>query len=440
MQPETLFAGGPEGQVGYQVFGDGPIDVLFAFSLSNIEVMWDEPRVERFFRRLASFSRVIIFDKRGTGISDPVPLGALPTIEDWADDIGVVLDAVGCERAAIVGAGMGSVLAIVFAASHPERATALIVLDGFACGPQKEDYDPGLPPHLVDLAVEWAKQGDWAPLLAPSIAEDEQFRRWMRRLARLAVSPTMSERIFRYGLVSLDVRSALPTISVPTLVLHRSRNRFLHVDHGRYLGEHIKGATYLELPGDDSEFYAGDQEAILDEIQAFLTGVRGEPDIDRVLATVLFTDVVASTDRAAELGDRRWREALDVHDRIVYGYIEHFRGRRIKTTGDGVLATFDGPARAIRCARAIGDEVRRKLGIEIRAGLHTGEVELRDDDIGGISVVLAARVMGEARPSEVVVSSTVKDLVVGSGIEFDDRGSKRLKGVPGEWRLYAVRH
>jgi len=226
---------------------------------------------------------------------------------------------------------------------------------------------------------------------------------------------------------------------VPTLVIHRTDDRYYLVGHGRYLAEHIADATYVELPGADHTYFAGDQETILDEIQAFLTGVRGAPDVDRVLATVMFTDIVSSTDRAAKLGDRRWREALDVHDRLVQAHIDQFRGRRIKTTGDGVLATFDGPARAIRCARAIGDEVRRKLGIEVRAGLHTGEVELRDSDIGGIAVALAARVMAEAGASEVMVSSTVKDLVVGSGIEFEDRGAKQLKGVPGEWRLYAVK-
>jgi class 3 adenylate cyclase len=244
--------------------------------------------------------------------------------------------------------------------------------------------------------------------------------------------------MFRNGF-SWDVRSALGAISVPSLVIHHAGNRYMPVGHGRYMGEHIEGATYVELPGADHAFYAGDQGAILDEIQGFLTGVRGSPDIDRVLATVLFTDIVSSTERAAELGDRRWREALDVHDRLVQAHIEQFRGRRIKATGDGVLATFDGPARAIRCTRAIGDEIRRKLGIEIRAGLHTGEVEIRDDDIGGIAVALAARVMAEAGSGDVLVTSTVKDLVFGSGIEFDDRGTHALKGVPGEWRLYAVK-
>ena len=440
MQPDTIYAEGPEGLVAYQVFGEGPLDVVFATPFTwNIEVMWEEPRIERFLRRLASFSRVIIFDQRGTGVSDPVPLGALPTIEEWTDDIRVVLDAAGIDQAAIVAANENSMMGIVFAASHPERTTALVVLDGYACGLRKDDYAPGLPPQLLETAVAWFAQRDWVPVFAPSLADDEAFRRWFERFIRLSAAPSALERMFRNGF-SWDVRPALRTISVPSLVLHRAGNRYFPVGHGRYMGEHIDGATYVELPGDDHAFYAGDQDAILDEIQGFLTGVRGSPDVDRVLAAVLFTDIVSSTERATELGDRRWREALDAHDLIVRGHIEHYRGRRIKTTGDGVLATFDGPARAIRCARSMSDEVRRKLGIEIRAGLHIGEVELRDDDIGGIAVALAARVMADAGPGEVVVSSTIKDLVVGSGIEFDDRGEHALKGVPGEWHLYAVRN
>ncbi len=439
MQPETQFAAGPEGQIAYQVFGEGPIDVLFAPPWAwNIEVMWEEPRIERFFRRLASFSRVIVYDKRGTGVSDPVPLGALPTIEEWTDDIGVVLDEVGSERAAVIAANESSFMGILFAASHPERATALIILDGSACVSQKDDYPPGLPLHLLDRAFEWFKGRDWATLVAPSLAKDDKFRRWMRRFGRLSLAPSFLERLVPSTL-AWDVRSVLPAISVPSLVLHRVGNRYYLVGHGRSMGEHITGVAYVELPGADHAFYAGDQDSILDEIQGFLTGVRGSPDIDRVLATVLFTDIVSSTDRAAELGDRRWREALDAHDRIVRSHVEHYRGRLIKTTGDGVLATFDGPARAIRCARAIGDEIRETLGIELRAGLHTGEVELRDDDIGGIAVALAARVMAEAGSGGVLVSSTVKDLVVGSGLEFDDRGAHELKGIPGEWRLFAVK-
>ena len=439
--PETMFAAGPEGQVAYQVFGEGPIDLLFVLPwLWNIEVMWEEPRIERFMKRLGSFSRVIVFDKRGTGVSDPVPLGALPTLEQWTDDIPAVLDAAGSERAAIIASDEGVQMALVFAAAHPERSTALVSIDGAACYLRRDGYPAGLPVELIDAAVDVVtgpERGDWGSLRTPSLIGDEHYRRWYSRFMRLSAPPSAMARMFRNGM-DWDVRAVLSAIRVPTLIAHHAENKYMRIGHARYLADHIRDARLVELPGADDGFWAGDQEALLDEIQGFLTGVRGSPDIDRVLATVLFTDIVASTDRAAELGDRRWREALDAHDRLVRSHIEHFRGRRIKTTGDGVLATFDGPARAIRCARAIGDEVRRKLGIEIRAGLHTGEVELRDDDIGGIAVALAARVMAEAGPGELVVSSTVKDLVVGSGIEFDDRGMHELKGVPGEWRLYAV--
>jgi class 3 adenylate cyclase len=386
---------------------------------------------------------VAIFDKRGTGVSDPVPLGALPTLERWADDFGVVMDDLGWERAALVVASESSATGTVFAASHPDRVSALVLVNGFACGVRKDDFPHGLPTRMVDRAVEYVLNSflgseDWTAILAPGAAGDDDFRRWFKRFQRLSAPPTAAARMYRSGL-EWDVRSVLPTIRVPTLVLHSAEDRWTRVGQGRYFAEHIRGATFVELRGGDHVFYVADQDSVLDEIQSFLTGVRGSPETDRVLATVLFTDIIASTDRAAEVGDRRWRETLDAHDRLVHAYVEHFRGRRIKTTGDGVLATFDGPARAIRCARAIADEVRGKLGIEIRAGLHTGEVELRGDDIGGISVALAARVMAEAGPGECVASSTVKDLVVGSGIQFDDRGAHELKGVPGEWRLYSVR-
>jgi class 3 adenylate cyclase len=440
MQPETLSAPGPEGVVAYQVFGHGPIDLLFIPPwIWNIDVMWEEPRIERFMDRLASFSRVIVFDKRGTGVSDPVPLGAMPTVEEWADDIGVVLDAAESERAAIVGDAESAQLAMIFAAGHPERSSALIAIDGGARYIRDDDYTAGLPTRLIDDVVEavWGPKSDWAERFAPSLRDDADFRRWLKRFRRLSVAPSVGPRMFRVGM-DWDIRAILPAIRVPTLVLHHTENSYIRLAHGQYLADKIAGAKLVELPGADALFYAGDQDALLDEIQAFLTGVRGTPDVDRVLATVLFTDVVASTERAAELGDHRWREVLDSHDRIAMEHVNRFRGRMIKTTGDGILATFDGPARAIRCAGSMSDSVRR-LGIDIRAGLHTGEVELRGEDVGGIAVNLAARVMAQAGPREIVVSSTVKDLVIGSAIDFDDRGSHSLKGVPGEWRLYAVK-
>lgn len=437
-QPETHFARGPDGRVGYQVFGEGPIDLLFAPPwVWNIDVMWEEPRIERFFRRLSSFCRVIIFDTRGTGVSDLVPLGALPTLEEWADDIRIVMDAAGCREAAIVGASEAVPLAVVFSATHPKRVKALILVEGFASGLRKDDYPAGLPAELLDGAREWVTRDDYLLLTAPSAANDHEFLRWLDRFRRLAMPPSALEDMFINGF-HWDVRAVLPTIAQPTLVIHRSGDRYMRIGHGRYVADRIPGANLVELPGDDHLFFMGDQDAILDEIQAFLTGVRGSPDTDRVLATVLFTDIVGSTDRASALGDRRWRETLDEHDRIVQSSIEHFRGRGIKTTGDGVLATFDGPARAIRCAASMRGEVQQRLGIEMRAGLHTGEVELRGEDVGGIAVHIGARVSAQAGAGEILVSSTVKDLVVGSGIGFSDRGMHRLKGVPDEWHLYAV--
>ncbi|MGH2792696.1 MAG: adenylate/guanylate cyclase domain-containing protein [Actinomycetota bacterium] len=441
MQPETRFAETPEGAVAYQVIGDGPIDLVFVPDWqTNILVWWEQPLIERFLKRLASFSRLIIFDKRGTGVSDPVPHGALPTLEQWVDDIRVVMDAAGAERAAIYG--YGTPMALMFAASHPERTTALAISEGWARGTRADDYPMGLPQDLVDRTLGFMTQGyteeDWPfwSFANPTLL-DPANRAWFARFRLLAMSLGTQARVFRWGF-DLDVRSVLPTINVPTLILHRTADPMFPAAHGRYLAEHIPGAKYVELPGVDYSWYAGDQDSVLDEVQAFFTGARPAPDVDRVLATILFTDIVDSTRRASAIGDRRWRELLDAHDRVASDEIGRFRGRLIKSTGDGVLATFDGPARAVRCAGAIAESLGSR-GVEIRAGLHTGEVELRGEDVGGIAVHLASRVMAEAGPRETVVSSTVKDLVVGSGIEFNDRGTHELKGVPGEWRLYAVK-
>jgi len=443
-QPETHFARTPEGSVAYQVLGEGPIDLVFVSDWrSNIEVMWEEPRIERFFRRLATFSRTIVFDKRGSGISDPVPQGALPTVEAWMDDITAVMDDVDSARAAIFGHSTGGFLAMPFAAAFPNRTSHLVLFDAMAATVRSDGYGPGLPPAIVERARNlfvsaWGVDAiGRLEVSAPSLAADPAFCNWWARYERLSQSPAEFERLFDWGM-SLDVRDVLPAIRIPTLVLQRPGDQYTRAEAGKWIAAHIPHARYVELDGDDHLYFAGDQDSVLDEVETFLTGTRGAHEIDRVLATILFTDIVASTERTSEVGDRRWKETLDLHDRLVRSQIESFRGRVIKTTGDGVLATFDGPARAIRCAAAISATVER-LGIEIRTGLHTGEVELRDDDIGGIAVALAARVMAEAGAREVLVSSTVKDLVVGSGIEFDDRGSRTLKGVPGEWRLYAVR-
>ena len=438
-QPETMFTEGPEGQVAYQVWGGGTFDLLLVPSwLWNIDMMWGQPRIERYLRRLGSFSRVIAFDKRGTGVSDPVPLGALPTLEQWMDDMRVVLDAAESSEAAIFGNMEGVPMALLFAGLHPERTRALVALDGTACYLRREDYPIGIPEHLIDRSAEMfmgPTNPEHLALWAPSLAADRSFVAWWSRFRRSTASPTVSERMFRHG-TQWDVRPALSAISAPTLVLHRAGDRWLRANNGQFIAEHIDGAKYIELPGDDVVFYAGDQDASLGEIEAFLTGTRSAPEHDRVLATVLFTDVVSSTERVTELGDARWRDLLDTHDGIVADEVTHFRGRIIKSTGDGTLATFDGPARAIRCAASIGEAVA-SLGIEIRAGLHAGEVELRGDDIGGIAVHTAARVMGEAGPGEILVSNTVKDLVVGSGIEFQDRGEHELRGLEGARRLFA---
>jgi class 3 adenylate cyclase len=329
-------------------------------------------------------------------------------------------------------------MAMIFAAGHPERTSALVVINGGACYLRHDDYPIGLPRHLIDRAIEaiTGSMRNRVSMLHPSLRDDLRFRRWFERFMRLSASPSSFERILRNG-TQWDVRTALPAIRVPALVLHRSDDTYVRSSAGRYIADHIQGARFVELPGADHAFYAGDQDALLGEIQGFLTGVRGEPEHDRVLATVLFTDIVGSTELAAELGDKRWHEVLDSHDQDAADQVQRHQGRLIKTTGDGVLATFDGPARAIRCARAISEDVIR-AGIKVRSGLHTGEVELRGDDIGGLAVHLASRVMAEADAGEVLVSSTVKDLVIGSGIEFADRGVRTLKGVPGEWRLFAV--
>ena len=441
MQPETRYARSKDGHVAYQVVGDGPLDVVFIPSwMTNMDALWEEPSLARFLRRLATFSRLLCFDKRGTGVSDPVPLAAIPTLEQWNDDVRAVMDTVGSKRAALLGVAEGGPMAVLFAATYPERTSALVLVDTSARLLRDVDYGFGFPAERLPLLLERAEEawgtGKNVDVLAPSIAHDERFRRWYARYERLAMAPGAFIALYA-TMFEVDVRHVLPAIRVPTLVLHRSGDRHIRVGHGRYLAEHIPGAKYVELPGEDHVFFVGDTEAMLGEIEEFLTGVRPVPEIDRVLATVLFTDIVGSTERAATLGDRAWRALLDSHHGIVRRELERHRGREVKTMGDGFLATFDGPARAVRCACAIRDGVR-PFGIEIRAGLHTGECELMGEDVGGIAVHIGARVAGSAGPGEVVVSSTVKDLVAGSGLRFADRGMHSLHGVPGDWRLFAV--
>jgi len=442
MQPEVRYARGDEGYVAYAVYGQGPQDILFIPSwATNLEVMWEEPSVVRYFDRLARFARVLIFDKRGSGLSDPVPLAALPTLEAWMDDARLVMGAAGSERAALIGDTEGGPMAMLFAATYPERTSALVLINTFARWRRAPDYPAGMPDAAVERLIEAYPPlygtGGFLEVTAPTLAADVRFRRWQGRLERLAMPPGASATMYRWVLEG-DVRSVLPSIRVPTLIIHRKDNLHHRVGHGRYLADAINGARYVELPGTDSyPFYAGDTDAILDEVEDFLTGRREVAAHDRVLATVMFTDIVGSTELAARLGDQAWLDLRNAHDVLMRQLIQRYRGREIQTTGDGFLATFDGPARAVRCATEIATAVR-SLGLEVRVGLHTGEVELDHDAVGGIAVHLAQRVMATADTGRVMVSSTVKELVTGSGIEFGERGLRALKGVPGQWQLFEV--
>jgi len=438
VQFETRYAKSGDLSIAYQVLGEGSVDlILVPGFVSNLDSAWTDPGYTRFLRGLASFARLITFDKRGTGLSDPV--GGAPTLEDRMDDVRAVMDAVGSERAAFFGMSEGGPMSILFAATHPDRTTGLILYGTFAAGPLAGNDNPGgerwaaMDPLMKDAIDHWG-EGRTLSFFAPSVAGDASFRRGWARFERSALSPGMARALWQL-VASIDVRHVLPAIRVPTLVIRRSGD-FMPVELHRHLAETVPGAQYVELEGDHIP-NTGDVEAIVDEVRAFLTGVRQGPRVDRVLATVLFTDIVGSTERAATLGDRQWRDLLESHQELVRGELARFRGHEVKTLGDGFLATFDGPARAIRSAVAIRDGVRR-LGIEIKGGLHTGECELMDDDVGGIAVHIGARVAASASPGEILVSSTVKDLVAGSGLRFVDRGARSLHGVPGEWRLFAV--
>jgi class 3 adenylate cyclase len=442
MLPETRYARLGELHLAYQVVGEGPPDILLLDQwFGNLDSQWDVPPLAALREGLAAFGRLIMFDTRGTGLSDPIPTSSLPTLEEFMTDIPAVLDTVGSERAAMIANIGGGILAIPFAATHPDRVSSLILVDCFARFLEAPDYLIGAPISELAPALEIAEgdtgRGVMIDLFAPSVAGDERIRRAWARYERSAATPGSTKAIVRL-IYESDVRDVLPAIRVPTLVIHRSDAAGFRVEHGRYLAEHIPAARYVELPGADNLIWAGDQDAMLAEIQDFVTGVRPVLDPRRVLATVLFTDIVGSTQLAAERGDSRWHMLLADHNRIVRRQLDRFGGSEVKVVGDGFLATFDGPARAVRCAVAIRDEVK-ELGLEIRAGLHIGEVEVLPDDIAGIAVHIGARVAAMAMPSEILVSSTIKDLVVGSDLVFDDRGDHELKGVPETWHLFAVR-
>ena len=425
--------------IAYIVEGDGPIDLMWIPPwISQVEYLWSDRSLMRVMRRITSFARFITFDRRGSGLSDPF-FGA-PTLEDQMDDLIAVMDAVGSERVAIVGTLEGGPMAATFAATHPDRVSALVLYATFARATWAPGYEFAWPAevrdaHMAELVEHWG-EGRVVAGVAPSEASDPGFMEWGGRLERLAASPSTIRRLM--GLIGeFDVRDVLPSIRVPTLVMHRRDDSFIKIEHSRYLAQHIPGARYVELEGSDNMFSLGDSEGLLGEIEEHLTGVRHVHEPDRMLATVLFTDICDSTRQAAEMGDSGWRSLLERHDALFRHALDRHRGREVKRTGDGFLATFDGPARAIRCAASVA-EAMGSLGIQVRAGLHTGELEVMDDDLGGLAVHIAARVLDRASPSEVLVSGTVKDLVVGSGIGFEDRGEHELRGVPGEWRLYAV--
>jgi class 3 adenylate cyclase len=440
MRSEIGYAKNRDNQsVAYQVCGEGAVDLVFVPDwVTNLEVMWEEPTIARFLERLERFARVICFDKRGTGLSDPVPLGAIPTWEEWMFDVGTVMDAAGSRQAAVLGHGDGGVMALLFAVTHPDRTTALILADAYARRLRAPDYPCGVPdevaPQMIAAILGWWGTGEAARDGAPSLAGDPTFIQRRARYERLAMSPGQFHRVYPLT-YDFDFRWVLPTIQVPTLIIHRERNRYVRVGNGRYLAERIKGARYVELPGEDHFFHAGDPEGMLGPVQELLTGSRALPEPERVLATVLFTDIVGATALAERIGDRAWRDLLQRHHALVRRELARFRGREIDTAGDGFLASFEGPARGVRCALAIRDAVR-SLGLEIRAGLHAGECVWSGEKLAGIAVHIGARVAGLAESGEVLVSRTVKDLVAGSGLVFIDRGVHELKGVSDDWQLY----
>jgi len=438
MPPQTRYARSGEVNIAYQVVGDGPFDLVFVPGfVSHMDLQWADPRIARFLEKLASFSRLIMFDKRGTGLSDPVASPA--PLEDRMDDVRAVMDPAGSQRAALLGLSEGGPMSVMFATTYPERTRALILCGTFATGTlDPEDHPAGQrwveEFQRVQGTLEHWGEGYTLGIFAPS-ADSERDRIGRGVFERSAASPHMARTLIEM-VAQTDVRDLLPSVRVPTLVLHRGEE-FIPVEGARYMAERIPGARLVVLPGRDHIPFYGDADGYAEEIEEFLTGARHAPVSDRVLTTVMFTDIVGSTERAAALGDARWRELVGRHDELTRAELERHRGREIKTMGDGFLATFDGPARGIRCARAIADKVRA-LNLELRAGLHTGECELIGEDIRGMAVNIAARVGAIAGADEVVVSSTVKDLVVGSGICFVERGRQQLKGVPGEWQLFSV--
>lgn len=437
--PETRYTRSGDLNIAYQVVGDGPLDLLFVPGwVSNIELMWEDPSQARILERLASFARLILFDKRGTGMSDPVPIDALPTLEERMDDVRAVMDAAGSERAAVFGWSEGGNLSVLFAATYPERVTALVLYGVFAKRIWSPDYPWAPKPDERQREIDLVER-DWGTTmdlhnLAPS--EDEAFQRRLTRYLRRCASPAAAAALMRMN-TQIDVGDVLPSIQAPTLVMHRTHDRDTNVEEGRWLAAQIPGTKFVELEGDAHVLFAGNTDAVVDEIEEFLTGARAARETDRALATVLFTDIAGSTERLTQLGDAHWTRLLTEHHSAIRRQLDRYRGRELDTAGDGFFAAFDGPARAVRCACAIRDSVR-DLDLQVRAGLHTGECEVVDGKYGGLAVHIGARIASLAGPDEVLVSSTVKDLVAGSGLQFADRGAHALKGVPDEWRVFEV--
>jgi class 3 adenylate cyclase len=439
--PETRYAKKDSVHIAYQVVGEGDLDLLLVSSwFSHLEARWEIPGFAHYLRRLSSFSRLISFDKHGMGLSDPIPLDRLPPLEEWVDDVRAVLDEIGCQRVAVMGANEGSLMAALFAATYPQRVSALILASATArsawapdhpWGPTAADADA-----LVGLIERTWGTGEVMAALNPSITNDQNALEAWGRFFRLSASPAVAAAVTRM-LFELDIREVLPAISAPTLVVHRHGNPLFPPEAGRDVARRIPGAKFVEVPGKDYGFAVGDVDVVIDEVEEFLTGTSDRRAGDRVLSTILFTDIVDSTIRAVELGDERWRELLDAHEALAEREVAKFGGVIADFAGDGLLASFDGPARAVRCAFALRQQLRN-LGLEMRAGLHTGEVERRGDRVAGTGVHIASRIVSLARPGEVLVSRTVRDLVAGSGLHFIDRGSHALKGIPDEWQVLAA--
>lgn len=440
--PEVAYVSVGGADVAYQVVGNGPVDLLYFWGLgSHLILQWENPEMAAHLRGLASMARLILFDRRGTGVSDALSEGGVATWEEWTEDIAAVLDTTGSTEAVIYAGLEAGPIAIQFAALHPRRVRALVLGNTSARFLRADDYPIGFPEKAIDTFVDLVATAWGTPqfvgVISQGAAEDSKIARlWMNQL-RSSATPRAAAAQYRYLLKNIDARSALPCIQAPTLVLHSRVNPLFPLEHGHYLADHIAGAKLLELPGSLLDINP-ERSPPWVEITEFLTGDRPATQIDRVLTTVLFTDIVGSTGRALLHGDAAWKTLVDTHDRIVREHLRRFRGSEIKTLGDGFVASFDGPARAIRCAQEVS-HATAELGVQLRVGLHTGECEVRGDDLGGLAVHIAARVAALAVPGEILVSGTVKDLVVGSGIQFSARGEHEVKGVPGYWKLFAVR-